>query len=440
MKTVLLYLESLLKKEDCIIVATSGGPDSMCLLHLLCELKDKLSLKLIIAHVNHKLRIESDEEALFVKEIAKKNNLIYEYMEIKEYNDDNLENDARIKRYQFFTNLVKKYQARILMTAHHGDDLIETILMRLVRGSTLKGYKKKKKELNYDNYMIVRPLITKTKQEIQNFMEENHLKYFVDQSNFNHKYTRNRYRMQILPFLKKENANVHYKFLKFSEELISANNYIEQVLTSLIKTVEDENGLKITELKKIDPFLLKKLIELKLSEIYVDDLFLINDKHTNFIIGLIKSNKSNNKVDLPNNYQAIKSYNYFKIVKINKEQDYEYILEDKVVLPNHMVIKKVKGKEGKSNNILRLNSKEITLPLIVRTRKNGDRMSVKNLGGSKKIKDIFIDEKIPLDKRGQIPVVTDSKNTVLWIPGVKKSKFDGENSQIYDIILSYEEE
>ena len=250
MKTVLLYLESLLKKEDCIIVATSGGPDSMCLLHLLCELKDKLSLKLIIAHVNHKLRIESDEEALFVKEIAKKNNLIYEYMEIKEYNDDNLENDARIKRYQFFTNLVKKYQARILMTAHHGDDLIETILMRLVRGSTLKGYSGFKKELNYDNYMIVRPLITKTKQEIQNFMEENHLKYFVDQSNFNHKYTRNRYRMQILPFLKKENANVHYKFLKFSEELISANNYIEQVLTSLIKTVEDENGLKITELKK----------------------------------------------------------------------------------------------------------------------------------------------------------------------------------------------
>ena len=112
MEKVLLYLENLLKKNDCIVVATSGGPDSMCLLHLLCELKDKLSLKLIVAHVNHKLRRESEEEALFVSEVCLENNLIYEYMEILEYNDDNLENDARIKRYEFLAKLVKKYNAK----------------------------------------------------------------------------------------------------------------------------------------------------------------------------------------------------------------------------------------------------------------------------------------------------------------------------------------
>ena len=440
MEKVLLYLENLLKNNDCIVVATSGGPDSMCLLHLLCELKDKLSLKLIVAHVNHKLRRESEEEALFVREVCLENNLIYEYMEILEYNDDNLENDARIKRYEFFAKLVKKYHAKYLMTAHHGDDLMETILMRLTRGSSLKGYSGFKKELKEENYTIIRPLITETKKDIETYMNIHNYKYYIDKSNFSEKYTRNRYRMHVLPFLKKEDPKVHHKFLKFSEELMEANTFIESYVKEFISKISDKNGIKIDELLKLDKFLLKKVVEYTLSQIYIDDLFLINDKHTNLIIGLIKSNKSNNKVNLPNNWQAIKSYNYYKIVKINKEDDYEYILEDKLILPNHMVIKKVKEKDGKSNYVIRLNSKDIKLPIIVRSRLIGDKMEVKNLGGTKKIKDIYIDEKIPLEKRKEIPIVTDSNNTILWLPGVKKSKFDVESNGIYDIILSYEEE
>ena len=105
-----------------------------------------------------------------------------------------------------------------------------------------------------------------------------------------------------------------------------------------------------------------------------------------------------------------------------------------------MVIKKVEKKDGISNNIIRLNSQDLSLPLKVRTRRNGDKMEVKNLGGKKKIKDIYIDEKIPLEKRKTIPIVTDNNNTILWLPGVKKSKFDVESDRIYDIILSYEEE
>ena len=440
MEKVLLYLENLLKNDDCIIVATSGGPDSMCLLHLLCELKDKLSLKLIVAHVNHKLRSESEEEAAFVREVCLENNLIYEYMEILEYNDDNLENDARIKRYEFFDKLVKKYHAKYLMTAHHGDDLMETILMRLTRGSSLKGYSGFRKELKEENYTIVRPLITETKKDIEEYMDDHHYKYYIDQSNFSEKYTRNRYRMHVLPFLKKEDPKVHHKFLKFSEELMEANTFIEGYVKELITKISDKNGIKIDELLKLDKFLLKKVVEYTLSEIYIDDLFLINDKHTNLIIGLIKSDKSNTEVNLPNGYLGVKSYNYYKIVKINKEDSYEYILEDKLILPNHMVIKRLPEKEGKSNYIIRLNSKDIKLPIIVRSRQIGDKIEIKNLGGTKKIKDIFIDEKIPVEKRKTIPIVTDSNNMILWLPGVKKSKFDVESNGIYDIILSYEEE
>ena len=440
MKRVLLYLNSLLKENDTIIVATSGGPDSMCLLHLMCELKSKLNLKIIVAHVNHKLRAESEEEALFVKEVSDKYNLIYEYMEILEYNDDNLENDARTKRYEFFNKLVKKYHANYLMTAHHGDDLMETILMRLTRGSSLKGYSGFKKEFAYEDYTIVRPLITETKKDIQNYMDEHGYKYYIDQSNFSENYTRNRYRMKVLPFLKNEDPLVHRKFLKFSEELTDVNNFLEQYIENLINEISDEEGIKVTELRKLDKFLLKKVIEYTLTKIYIDDLFLINDKHTNLIIGMIRSDKSNNQVNLPNNYRAVKSYNNYKIVKENKENEYEYILEDKIILPNNKIIKKVEKKEGKSNYILRLNSKDIELPIKVRSRQNGDRISVKNLKGTKKVKDIYIDEKIPVEKRREIPIVTDSNDTILWLPGVKKSKFDVESNGIYDIILSYEEE
>lgn len=440
MKRVLIYLHTLLRKNDCIVVATSGGPDSMCLLYLLCELKQELNLKLIVAHVNHNLREASKMEASFVQKVCEENNLIYEYLEIKDYGQENIEQAARLKRYNFFDELVHTYHAKYLMTAHHGDDLMETILMRLTRGSSLKGYAGFKKEYEKDNYKVVRPLITQTKQEIIEYMDNLGLKYFIDESNFSDKYTRNRYRKNILPFLKQEDPQVHHKYLKFSEELISVNNFLETYISNLIKDISDEAGLKIDKLKELDNFLLRKVIEYTLNAIYINDLFLVNDKHTDLIIGMIRKGKSNSSITLPNNYQALKSYNYYKIEKINKEAAYEYILEDEVILPNQKAIRKVSQKEDKSNNTIRLNSKDITLPIKIRTRKNGDRMLVKNLNGTKRIKNIFIDEKIPIAKRGEIPIVTDSNNTILWLPGVKKSKFDVETSGIYDIILSYEEE
>lgn len=435
MNDVLLYLKSLFKNGDTVVVATSGGPDSMLLVHLLCIVKKVINIKIIVAHVNHKLRKESEEEAVFVKNFALENEFIFEYREIKEYNHDNLENAARQKRYEFFHELVNKYQAKYLMTAHHGDDLMETILMRLVRGSSLRGYSGFKKQSGY----IIRPLITLTKKDIIEYMDNNNLKYYIDASNFSHKYTRNRYRSAVLPFLKNENKNVHLKFLKFSEELNSMNDFFNDYITGFINKIKDKNGISISELLKASDFLIKKVIEYELSLIYSEDLFLIGDRHTNEILELIKSNKSNKKINLPNDFVAIKDYNYFRIAHTNKREEFNYILKDMIKLSKG-TIKKVESNDSNNNYVIRLNSKEIKLPIIIRNRKNGDKMLVKNLGGAKKIKDIFIDEKISMAKRDNFPVVTDSLDTILWLPGVKKSKFDVERNGIYDIILSYEEE
>jgi len=432
-------LKILLKKRDAIVLAVSGGPDSIFLLYLLNRLKKELDLKIIVAHVNHNLRDESLEEASFVENLCESFDLRYEYMEILEYSNDNLESEARYKRYAFFKDLVKKYNAQYLMTAHHGDDLVETIMMRIVRGSSIKGYSGFREIITMDNYKIVRPLITLSKDLIVKYLDDNNIKYYVDKSNFSLEFTRNRYRMKLLPFLKSENSNVHKKFLKFSQELFLINDFLVNYIENILKDIKDSKGINISKLLVFDDFLIKKIIEYEFSLVYVDDLFLISDKNTSQIMKLIKSNNSNGSVSLPNNYLAIKDYNYFRI-ELNKESlDYEMILDDYLEVPSG-VIKKIRDNNLKNNYIIRLNSRDIVLPLKVRNKRNGDKIMVKNLNGSKKIKDIFIDEKILKSKRDSYPLVLDSENKILWVPGVKKSKFDVETSGIYDIILAYEEE
>lgn len=437
MNQVLSYLKTLLKDNDIIVVAISGGPDSMCLLHLLESLK--LDLKIIVAHVNHKLREESLEEAEFVESFAKDNDLIYEYMEINEYNHDNLENEARVKRYDFFKCLIDKYKADYLMTAHHSDDLMETILMRLVRGSSLKGYSGFKKISSIGEALLVRPLISVTKEDIINFMNSNNYKYYIDKSNASREYTRNRYRMDVLPFLKKENKNVHLKFLKFSEELEAANTFINKYVEKIIIDIKCDKGLEIDKLLKLDEFLIKRIVEYELTNIYITDLFLISDNNTELIIDLIKGKKANGEISLPNGFKAIKDYNYFRIDKTINNEDFCYVFNGSLKIGNG-IIRQIESTISKSNCVIRLNSNKISLPIKVRSRKNGDKMVVKNLNGTKKVKDIFIDEKVSIAKRNGFPVVVDAKDEILWLPGVKKSKFDEPIDGIYDIILSYEEE
>ena len=151
---------------DTIVVGVSGGPDSMALLYILNEFKNKMDLNIICAHVNHNKRKESEQEKIDLENYCKKNNITFEYIKVTNWGDDNFHNEARSKRYNYFGNIVKKYGAKYLLTAHHGDDLIETILMRIVRGSTLRGYSGFSKIVKFEDYTILRPLINVTKDEI----------------------------------------------------------------------------------------------------------------------------------------------------------------------------------------------------------------------------------------------------------------------------------
>lgn len=427
-----------LKLGDTIVVGVSGGSDSMALLHMLREIKKESDIYIICAHVNHNIRPESLREKCEVEKYCDNNQIYFESMTIEEYGDDNFHNEARTKRYAFFESVVKKYGANYLFTAHHADDLMETILMRIARGSTLKGYAGFTKEIDMGDYKIIRPLMDVTKSEILQYTKINKIKFSEDSSNFKDKYTRNRYRKYILPFLKKEDPNIHEKFIKYNQTLLECNEYIEQHAKEAMNMVFNQNLLNIERFLELNKVIQNKIINNILEGLYQDDLMLITDSHTELIQKLIKSNKANSHIYLPNNLLIVKSYNSISFTREHSEiKDYEIELSNFINLSNGMNLEIVKKCESSNNYVCRLNSEELKMPLRVRNRRLGDRIDVKGMLGRKKIKDIFIDEKISIEDRETWPLVLDSLNRIVWIPGLKKSKFDKEKNEKYDIIIKY---
>ncbi len=442
MKHAYSLLNDILKENDTVVVAVSAGPDSMALFDVLLTIREVKNINIICAHVNHNTgRIGQLEEKEYVESYCKQNNVSFELLTISDYSNNNFEEEARNKRYAFFDELVNKYNAKYLLTAHHGDDLIETVLMRIVRGSSLSGYSGFKEIVKKDNYTIIRPLIEATKEEIINYLENKNIKYYIDYTNLEEEHTRNRYRKYILPRLKKENKNVHLKFLKFSQMLQEYDDHIKKETHNIINKVYVDNKLDIKKFNKLEKIIKLNVIYYILEEKYNDDLNNINDNHIELILDLIETDRKNTFIDLPGNIKLIKKYDYLEFgYDDNNEVEYEIELVDLNRLPNGYVIRKIKEVDSNSNFICRLNTNEIKLPLYIRNRKDGDKIEIKNLNGTKKVKDIFIDSKIPLSERNTWPVVVDSDNNIVWLPGLKKSKFDKPKQEKYDIILKYEKE
>lgn len=425
-----------IKNNDYIVVGVSGGSDSVALLDLLLNSIDHS--KIVVAHVNHHVRIESDIEEEYLKNFCLERNIIFETTKFLEYKENNFENEARKRRYKFYENLLLKYNSKFLFLAHHGDDLIETVMMKIVRGSNLTGYSGIKEITNKKNYFIIRPLLKFTKEDIITYNKENNLVYFNDRTNEDTNYTRNRYRKTILPLLKKEDPLVHLKFLKYSNILQEYDSYITKICQDLIiKKYQDK--IKINDFKEEDPFIQKNIIYLLLVKIYNNEDNLIKEKHLINILNIIKSTKPNQKTNLPKGYIAIKEYNevYFT-KKIKDKTNYKIELKPFNIIDNH-IIKKIDNTNNNGNDICTLDSSTIALPLYIRNRKEGDYLEVKNLKGKKKVKELFIEAKIPLNKRNSYPLLVDSNDNILWVPNIKKSKFNTVKNQNYDIILKYQE-
>lgn len=429
------YLVNDLGVSGNVVLGCSGGPDSMALLSLLLDIRGKFPINIIVAHVNHKVRVESDDEEKFLREYCHDVDVIFEFMKIDSYSSDNFESEARHKRYQFFDRVVNKYDARYLFTAHHGDDLVETILMRISRGSTLQGYSGFSLESIRNGYSIIRPLIHMTKDEILDYDNNRGIPFVIDKTNFLDVHTRNKFRKYVLPTLKDINVDVVDKFYKFSDIVSRNDEFINRFMLNEYSKVVSNGVIDISLFLLQDLVIGERIIRKYLCEFY-SDLSCVNDKHVDMILNIISSSRSNCSICLPGGFVGVKEYDSFKICNNIDFSDYDFEFSDMVSLFNGKCIEKVKNTSVNDNNVIRLCSGDLCLPLHVRSRKNGDRIHIKGMDGSRKVSDVFIDCKVPVRERLSWPIVVDSNDVIVWIPGLKKSFYD-TNLENCDIILRY---
>ncbi len=438
MKKIKEYLKTIIKENETCVLALSGGPDSMCLLELLKELKKEKEFSLICAHINHNTRVQCEEEKKFIEKYLKKTNIPLEYYKIEKYKKGSFnEEEGREKRYEFLKEVCKKHNATILLTAHHKDDLTETILMRILRGSTLNGYSGIKKESIWEDIKIIRPLLSIRKKEILEYLNNFHIPYVIDETNNELIHFRNKIRHKIIPELEKIEPKYLEKIEIFQESLEQAHKLITSVLEEKKEKIIKEGKIIKEEFLTLEQTWQEEVLKEYIKDIYNKELKRISRKHLKIALNFIRNQKETQEIDFPGKFLLKKDRQSIWLEKKQKRENYCIKVESLNILPDGSIVKKIDKYQEKSNFEIHLNSKEITFPLFLKTRETGMKMEVKNLNGSKKISDILINSKIKKEEKEKVPILVDKNGTVLWVLGIKKSKYDLEKNENYDIIYKY---
>ena len=435
-----MKINTLWNKEDKIAIALSGGVDSIVLFHLLVtEYKDSYK-ELVVFHINHGLRQESYEEAEFVEKFVKDFDVKF-YKE--ELNMSDLERDshtseemlARELRYQAFNKMAKLEGVTKLLTAHHKNDQVENILMRLLTGRSIDHSLAICEEIEMAGLTIYRPLLNSLKAELEEYAKEKNLHYYVDATNFDTDYTRNNIRHNIVPLLNDINSGSFDNLINFANYYQNINNNLKKAILSnkdnyIFSRDEDKISLvkdKFLELNEEEMyFLLKDLITDELG------VFDIKQKAIFDVVSSLKKNSGNKSYDLKNNLKIISQYETLYIHKIEKKcyNDKIEIIIDKICensvyefYQNKFII----STDAKDSEI-GFNKSE--LPLLITTKKEGDRVRRGEI--NKKLSRIFIDEKVPKELRDTLPVIRNNKGEVLGVLGIGTKV---NKNKIYDYYI-----
>ena len=393
-------------------VAYSGGIDSQTALHIIYKLKKELGFNLIIIHINYNLRgEESKKDELFARNIAKKYNLNIYIKEIKEgsYNKKNIQNEARKDRYEFFEELFSKNIFDYLIIAHNKDDFVETIIYRMIKGAGADIYNCLKKKNNY----ILRPILNFYREEIENYAKENNLEYREDASNKKNKYARNKIRNLIIPMLETINKKSKDNIIKFSKRAYLENKFLRKKINNIYKKILiNKNSINIENIKNLNRIFLNRIIMKFIAESEKNNIE-ITEKRISEIIKIIKSKKSNVILRL-DNFNLIKEYNLLIIEEIEKKENINNYLKIEKDGIYNFLNKNISFKTIENKNI---NYKEklyikCDYPIIVRQRKNADFLISYPNGEKKYLRKIFIDSKIPLRVRDNIPIIENSNNEI----------------------------
>lgn len=409
------------------VLAISTGIDSAVLLDMFIKISKEYNLKVVVAHVNHHKRKQSEEEALYIKEYCEKNNLTY-YIKDLYFDDlkDNFQSIAREKRYQFFEEVVRKVCGDYLVLAHHATDNTETVLMRILRGSSLKGYAgiQSVNEIKRDGveYKIIRPLLSLSRSDISNYQKEYDVRYFEDESNSQNDYMRNRLRHYVLPLLNQEVSDVDQKFLEFSNVLYHAGLIIDQKRDQFIKeyVLKNDKDIKFSRstFTSLDSFMQEEVLFELLKP------YKLSKSNILELIKIIYSKKQSHQIYFKNQFAFLVDYDMICISQKYEEKDLKDFSLKITNVGNYIY-------DNFNINVIKTSSLDITnlnemcynisdLPIVIRTRRDGDKIKLKS--GYKKVNDLFIDLKISAHKRDNILLAVDKNNEVLMIFGIRKSE------------------
>ena len=398
-----------------ILVAVSGGADSMSLLHFLYNHQKDLDIQLGIAHVNHKQRQESEHEEAYLRHWAEEHKVPFHY---SAFSGKFSENAARTFRYEFFKQVMKDYDYSALVTAHHADDQSETIFMRLLRGSRLRHLTGISAIRPFGTGQIIRPFLHLTKAQLPVTF------HFEDRSNTSLAYLRNRIRLSYLPTLSQENPKIKEHLCLLAEEI----GLMEQALGELTKDIS------ITDLSVFQQQ--SDAVQLFLLQNYLDSFpdLQLSKGQFNQLISYLRKNASG-KIPLKNGYELVKTQTYFLIRK-----------EASISLSPPCLLEFGKSVEFEAYTLTFSEFNDVSntdaisiwsdAPIVIRHRKEGDKI---DLGSHhKKLRRLFIDNKI-LEKDRQKAIVGEQDGHIifLYVAGRLYLKKRPENAILYGTVVIY---
>lgn len=458
----------LINSGQTIILGISGGPDSLCLLDALVKMSSDMDLTIIPVHINHKLRKAADAEQAHLEAICEGYGLSPMSIEIdcRSFAKEeklSVEEAGRLVRYGFFHKVADDIAENSnnidhisIAVAHNADDQSETVLFRIIRGTGIHGLSGIRPVRMDPVYPIIRPLLDVTRDEIEEYIKEAKLEPNIDESNNNTEYTRNRIRLELIPEIEKNyNPKFRENLRNLAEMALLDDDCMRtvaiDVMQSNSETVEEENFyqiiLNVDEILKMHPAIIRRVVQLTFEDLGIDEWMsytLIAET-----IDVMASNNPSAMMTLPGGVRAYRRYGSM-IFELSNSAD-ENTRDDKI--PSHkLVISLMNMKEYQNNknkchaafdhDAFLLEHPKQTGKIVIRKRKSGDFIPIKGKK-SKKIQDLFVDEKIGKADRDRVELVAIGSEVLWVVPSEfltgKRAKTHGIFSQKYQITDTTEE-
>jgi tRNA(Ile)-lysidine synthase len=446
----------LLEKGDRLIVGVSAGVDSMVLLHLLNACREAFDLSLIIAHVNHGLRPqESEKEAELVQKESIRLGLPFEFgqfnvREFQRLGRFSPQDAARRVRFHFFYNLLQKHHAQKIALGHNADDQVETILLRLIRGSGLQGLKG---ILPTRDGKVIRPLLEVWRREVESFALEKRIPFLLDSSNLKKDYLRNRIRLSLIPLIEGEyQSNFKGIVLKTSNILREENDYLErgaeEAYQKIVREEKDTLFFKLSEYQSLHEAIQWRVLKNILGKIYSWGMVPEEREWANVdkIYLTLRRSSPSFLLELPHGVYVEKRYDVVLLGKGGVRPFPPFEVE--LVSPGHTFIEEI-GKEvvieetdpyqfrkyNGPSHIAFMDYESLQFPLKVRNFRPGDRFDPLGVKGTQKLKDFFIDHKVPRFERPKVPLLV-SGEVIAWIVGYRideRVKITGKTKKVLKV-------